>query len=302
MKQIISIGEILFDFFAGDKKLGGAPFNFIYHIINLTGYGIFISRIGEDKPGEDILKFLNSHKISPHYIQTDTEHPTGEAVAKLNNSKIPEWIIVPDSAYDFIELTEELTELISKNAVCIYFGTLAQRNNESRKSIQSLFKQGLKYFCDLNIRQNYYTKEIIEESLRAANVVKLNLNELNLIENLFYNHFAITSNLDDTAKLVIKTFNIELLCVTMGEQGAALFNHNESHHYRVMVKNEEIIDTIGAGDAYAAILCIGYLKNWNIKKINTLACEFASEIIRINGALPSDNSVYLKYRKKMGKL
>ena len=299
MKQIFSIGEILFDSFSGEKKLGGAPFNFIYHIINLTANGTFISCIGDDKPGEDILQLLKLHKISSRYVQIDKKHPTGEALAKLDKGKVPEWIIMTGVAYDFIKLTEGITEFINKKAACIYYGTLAQRNNESRKSIQSLFKYDTKYFYDLNIRQNFYTKEIIEESLKAANVVKLNLSELNLIKNLFPNHFKAPSKLHDTAKLLIKIFNIDLLCVTMGEEGAAIFRDNDSNHYRVMVNSEEIIDTIGAGDAYSAILCIGYLKNWNIKKINILACEFASEIIKIRGALPPDNSIYFKYRKKI---
>lgn len=301
MKQITSIGEILFDLYGGEKRIGGAPFNFIYHIINLTGNGNFISRIGNDRLGKDILEFLKFHNISSYYIQIDIKHPTGEASAKLDESKIPEWTIMPDTAYDFIQLSQEVKELIDNYTSCVYYGTLAQRSNESRNTIQSLFNSEVKYFCDLNIRQNFYKKEIIERSLKAANVVKLNYDELKLIADLLFNHVKDPFKLEDEdfARLIIKKFNIDLLCVTMGENGAILYKGNDSYHCKVNVKPDEIIDTVGAGDAYSVILCIGYLKNWNIKKINILACDFASEIIKIKGALPSDNSLYNEFRKKI---
>jgi fructokinase len=159
MPLITSIGEILFDVYNNYRKLGGAPFNFIYHIIKLTGEGNFISRIGEDTNGEDILNFLRKKSISPEYIQNDKEHPTGRATANLDENKIPHWVIEENCAYDFIEMKSSTEELIRKTD-CLYFGTLAQRNSVSRNTIQSLFRRRIKYFCDLNIRQNFFTKKL----------------------------------------------------------------------------------------------------------------------------------------------
>jgi fructokinase len=300
MYKINSIGEILFDVYDMDKKLGGAPFNFIFHILNLTGEGNIISRIGNDNSGKDILKFLNSNNISTKYIQIDHTHQTGEARAVLNEKKIPEWTIMENAAYDFIEISKELEILICENTDCFYFGTLAQRGENSRKTIQSLLQKKVRLFCDLNIRQNFYSMEIIEVSLNAADVLKLNIEELLTISNYFCPHLSSAEKFKEISKFIIRKFNIDLLCVTMGEKGAALFRNGKYSCCSKPISEIEIIDTVGAGDAYAAILCIGYLNNWDIDKINILASEFASEIVKINGALPSNNYIYDGFRKKIG--
>jgi fructokinase len=299
MKQVTSIGEILFDVFETEEKLGGAPFNFIYHIIKLTGDGKIISRIGNDNSGNEILKFFKQNKISPEYMQIDSVHPTGTAKPELNNEKIPVWNITTNTAYDFIEMNKGIKKLADEKTSCIYFGTLAQREEISRKTIQSLFNRKIKYFYDLNIRQNFYSGEIIRSSLNTANVVKLNSEELTIIKDLFFVPFKRSFNQDKIADLLITTFDIDLLCITMGGEGAALYNKNDSCHYQILVNKSDIADTVGAGDAYAAILCIGYLRNWDIKKTNKLASEFAAEIIKIQGALPSDDSLYNYFKNEI---
>ena len=149
MPQITAIGEILFDVYQDTKKLGGAPFNFIYHVKKLTGQGNFISRIGNDEPGNEIIRFLKKNNFSLSGIQTDPIHKTGAAKPKLNPDKIPEWTIEENTAYDFIEYNNEVERLIKNDSDSIYFGTLAQRRERSKTSIQKTFNQpGKKYFCD----------------------------------------------------------------------------------------------------------------------------------------------------------
>lgn len=295
MKKITSIGEILFDIYPGGRKLGGAPFNFIYHVIKITGRGNFVSRVGNDSQGNGILDFLKKENISAKYIQTDDKHKTGAAITNLGKNKIPDFVIEKDSAYDFIEKTSMLDNLIENETDCLYFGTLAQRNEKSRDTIQSLFKKsGEKYFCDLNIRQDFYSKDLIEKSLTAADVLKLNEEELKLVNKLL---FGSGYELYNTAKRALEKFKIEMLCVTKGDGGAILFHNREENFYQI--KNGNVVDTVGAGDAYAALLCIGFLSNWKIDKINRLASEFANEIIKIEGALPEDDKVYETFRKKL---
>jgi fructokinase len=291
MKTITSIGEILFDKYPEGKKLGGAPFNFIYHIINLTGKGNFISRIGEDTMGDEIVNFFNKHKISTAFLQKDNTLHTGTALPTLNKMRVPEWIIEENRAYDAIEINDSIISLVLKSD-CLYFGTLAQRDVRSRSSIQALFNKKLKYFCDLNLRQNYFSKEIVESSLKAANLLKLNMDELYLVNTLIYNDKVHSTEIADA---LLNDYNLELLCVTQGQDGAIIYKEGEKHSYKHSVKN--VVDTVGAGDAYSAILCLGYLLGWDIKRINTLACEFASEIVKINGALSLDPSFYKKYRE-----
>ncbi len=291
MPLITSIGEILFDVYKNEKKIGGAPFNFIYHVIKLTGNGNFVSRIGNDENGSEILNFLTSKEISSKYIQTDDKYPTGRAIANLDENKIPRWIIEQNCAYDFIEGKKEIDELVA-NSDCLYVGTLAQRNNTSRETIQALFNKPIKYFCDLNIRQNFFTIEMIKQSLKTVDVLKINEDELILLNNLFINE---TYDLIASSLKVKNLFSIDLLCVTCGEKGSFLFKFDESDYCKASVKNA--VDTVGAGDAYAAILCVGYLNNWSLKDLNKTASDFAGEIVMIRGALPENEEIYDKYKK-----
>ncbi len=127
MNRVTSIGEVLFDVYPGSKTLGGAPFNFIYHIIKLTGTGNFVSRVGNDSAGNEIIDFLKKKHISTDFIQVDNQHSTGESIATLNERKIPSWKIKTPSAYDFIEINDEIVNLVNDKTDCLYFGTLAQR-------------------------------------------------------------------------------------------------------------------------------------------------------------------------------
>ena len=292
MMKVTSIGEILFDVYEDQKTMGGAPFNFIYHVVKLTGQGNFISRIGDDELGQEIRQFLNKKNISLDYLQKDKNHKTGVAKAVLDERKIPTFTIEEDRAYDFIETTDDLISLVENNTDCLYFGSLAQRNKDSRNTISKLYSLAPVKFCDLNLRQNFYTKEVIKNSLEAADIVKLNSDELRIVNRIFNkNDFSLI----DTMENVVNQFSIELLCVTDGENGAILVNNNyESDRFKL--KPEKIVDTVGAGDAFAAILCVGYLNKYDFRTINKLANEFAGEIVKVKGALSDDDNIYEKYK------
>ena len=293
MKNVTSFGEILFDVYPDYKKLGGAPFNFIYHIKKLTGYGNFISRVGNDNAGNEIVNLMMDHGMHTKYLQIDNEHPTGSANANLDENKIPHWDISLNRSYDFIENIQILTSLIEEETDCLYFGTLAQRGEQSRKTLQSFFGKRIKYFCDLNLRQNFYNAEIIKSSLSAANVLKLNSDELRIVRNLLLINKADEFQL---AKILSEYFEIDLVCITQGEEGAMLYKDGIMNHYTGVVEN--VVDTVGAGDAYAAMLCLGYLNRWGLEKTNKLASEFAGKIIMVNGALPENDFLYDKYIQK----
>jgi len=292
MNTVTSIGEILYDIFPESKTLGGASFNFIFHVIKLTGKGNFVSRIGQDECGKQILEFFSENNLPDEFIQSDPVHPTGESIALLDADKVPSWEIKTAVAYDYIEMKDEIERLIKENTDCLYFGTLAQRNITTRETIHHFFNKDLKYFCDLNIRQNFYTKDLIEDCIKACSILKLNIEELHLVNTLLLN-----KNFDtyETPKRLLNEYSIERLCVTYGDQGAIIFEGNLNSHYKLKVDN--VVDTVGAGDAYAAVFCIGYLNGWDIEKTNELASNFAGEIVKINGALPQDPSLYEKYKE-----
>ena len=289
--MITSIGEILFDIYESEKKLGGAPFNFIYHVTRLIDGGNFISRIGNDTEGKEILDFFKQKNISRDYLQIDKSFPTGRAIANLDEMKIPHWIIEDKCAYDYLETNSEIEDLIGKSG-CIYYGTLAQRNPVSGKTIQSLFNRNTKYFCDLNIRQKYFTKEILELSIKAADVLKINEEELILLNNIFFHE---KYDLIASAIQLKSFYNLEILCVTCGENGSYPLKDDEIDYHKSLIK--ETVDTVGAGDAFAAVLCLGFLKEWDLKKLNKTANDFAGKIISIRGALPEEDSFYKETRE-----
>ncbi len=295
MPAIASIGEILFDVYDNDKKIGGAPFNFIYHVIKLSGDGNFISRVGNDEHGKEILDFFKKKEISFEFIQIDNDHPTGKATANLNENKIPNWVIKENCAYDFIKLQNNIDDLIAQSD-CLYFGTLAQRNTVSRETIQSLFSKKVKFFCDLNIRQKFYTKEIIELSLKTSDVLKINEDELILLNKLF---LADDYDLEKSSLKMKNLFNIDMICVTKGERGSYLFRADEVSYCKASV--EKTVDTVGAGDAYAAILCVGYINKLSLEELNKTANDFAGEIVKVTGALPEDDGVYNKFKSAIAK-
>lgn len=289
--RVTAIGEILYDVYPDKKRLGGAPFNFIYHIWKILGKANFISSVGNDENGREILSYLNTIGFNTNYIYIDKKYPTGTVQVKLSEDRTPQFTISPECSYDYITFNDTVINLIEKETDILYFGTLSTRSNISRNTIQSLFgKQHLKYFCDLNLRHNFYTKELIERTLLTTNVLKINADELNSLKQFFdldqSNNYAIEQ--------LMKEFDIALIGLTLGENGAELYTKSETNYYKTKIVN--VVDTLGAGDAFAAILCLGYLKQMPIAQMNKLANEFAAEICMINGAVPMDDFIYEKYR------
>jgi len=293
--NITSIGEILFDIYPNHKRLGGAPLNFIYHVKKLTDNGNIISRVGKDVLGNKAVNDLKHSGLSFEYIQHDNLHPTGMAIVHLDDSGNPNFKIDTDSAYDFIEMNDENENLIIADTDCLYFGTLAQRSELSRKTIQSFFNRGLKYFADLNLRQNYYDEEVLSASLKAADFIKVNYEEMHILNDIILQSEYHT---EKVAYELMEKFEINMIAVTRGKDGSSIFENGKRYdHSNVDVK---VVDTTGAGDAFAAVLCVGYLHGLEIPYINKLANDFASEICQFEGALPKYDRIYESFRELMG--
>ncbi len=286
---ITSIGEILWDVYPDKKRLGGAPFNFIFHVWKLLGKGNFISSVGNDAYGSEILSYLDEIGFDHRYISIDEEHPTGYVKVIIDANKNPRFTISAESSYDYITLDQSSLQAIEESDL-IYFGTLSQRNQVTRNTIKSLFGMKKKFFCDLNLRHDFFTKEMIEAALHTSQVLKVNDHELEKLKKFF----ALSEDNNRAMEQLSNAFNIELVCVTSGENGALLYDGNNFSRYKT--SNKKIIDTLGAGDAFAALLCIGYLFNMPIDEINKLANEFAADICGVEGALPANDDIYIKYR------
>lgn len=294
LKHITAVGEVLFDIYGTKKVFGGAPFNFIYHINKFGINSDFVTAIGDDNDGNDISKFLQDQKISLEYVKILPSISTGKVMVRLNKDKMPEYHIKKDVAYDHIELTKQEIDKILTTSTMIYFGTLCQRNETSRNTILSLLSAKKMNFCDINIRQNFYTKEIVETSLQHTDILKISKDELNVVNNLCFGN---NLSLNESVKRLQDKYDISYIAVTEGEDGARLFSRNEK------VKNKppkiNVIDTLGAGDAYSAMLAIGIQENVSIEKINELAVLFAGDVCSFKGALPQSHEIYDNYREKI---
>lgn len=293
--NITSIGEILFDIYPNHKKLGGAPLNFIYHINKLTGSGNIISRVGKDVLGNKVINELAHAGIASDFVQRDNLHPTGMAAVNLDENGVPDFKIYTETAYDFIEANNENESLINIDTDCLYFGTLAQRSEISKNTIQSFFNRGIKYFADVNLRQGFYNEDILRSTLRAADFIKVNYDEMHILNDLFV---QIEYSTEKIAFEVMEQFELNMIAVTRGKDGASIFENSKRSDYSSV--DLKAADTTGAGDAFSAILCIGYMQGLGIPYINKLANDFASEICQFEGALPKNDRIYENFREWLG--
>ena len=281
---IVGIGEILWDILPDGKQLGGAPANFAYVANQLKNQGFVLSRIGRDKLGKKILDELENKKLSADFVQTDEKYATGIVNVKLENGQ-PNYEIVENVAWDFLEISNSWKDL-AENCGAVCFGSLAQRNEVSRQTIQTFIRlaKGLKIF-DVNLRQNYFSAEVIRESFQIANVAKLNHEELPIIAELLK---IPVGNQLETAKNLREKFDLKFLCVTRGANGSLLLSESESSEnagLKITVK-----DTIGAGDAFTAAMTHGILRGWELAEINEYANKVGAFVASNTGAMPSFES------------
>ena len=280
--KIVGLGEVLWDVLPTGKQLGGAPANFAYISKQLGNHGIVAGRVGNDEDGREILQSLEGKSVDVSHIQKDAEHQTGTVKVSLENGQ-PNYEITENVAWDFLQLTEDWRDL-AKTCDAVCFGTLAQRNAVSRQTIQEFMKL-VKTDClrifDVNLRQNYYSPDVIKNSLNLANVVKLNHEELPKLAEMF----AINSlNEIEQAKRLCGKFKIRFMCLTRGSNGSLLLTEDETSEHRGI--KVEIADTIGAGDSFTAALTQGILRGCNLDEINEKANRVGAFVASQTGAMP----------------
>jgi len=289
--NITAIGEILWDVYPDQKRLGGAPFNFIYHILKILGKANFISSVGNDAHGKEMLSFLQTSGFDTRTISINYEFPTGTVKVELDENKVPRFTISSECSFDHLKLNDISKHIFETETDLLYFGTFTTRKGTSRDTVISMLNRpDKKYFCDLNLRHDFYTKDFIEKTLSTCNVIKVNEYELEKLKQ----YFNLAPSNNDAINQLLHNFNIDLIGLTLGDKGAELYSKTNKSYYRS--PQTEIVDTLGAGDAFAAILCLGYLKSLPIERTNRLANEFALEVCMVNGALPPDDKIYLKYK------
>jgi fructokinase len=288
---IVGLGELLWDLLPSGKQLGGAPANFAY-ITNLLGdTGIPASRVGQDSLGDEALARVAQLGLSAASVQRDPTNSTGTVNVDVDDRGQPCFEISEPAAWDFLEWTPSWQQL-AKEADAVCFGSLAQRSSQSRSTIRSFLRaippEAVRIF-DVNLRQNFYTAQVLAESMKLATIVKLNQEELPKIMRLFeLGHHAE----EDSARRLLSSRDLKLVCVTRGIGGSLLISPDErSEHPGFRVK---IADTVGAGDAFTAALVHGYLRGTQLAQINEDANRVGAWVASQSGATPALNAGGLK--------
>jgi fructokinase len=280
--KIIGIGEVLWDLLPSGRQLGGAPGNFAYHAHALGASACVITRVGTDDFGRDIRQRFEEQGIADGTLQVDESAPTGTVTVTLSEKGNPNYVIHENVAWDHLAVTPAALKAI-RGADAICFGSLAQRGEISRASIQRLVSaapaNSLRVF-DINLRQKYFSREVIEQSLRLANVLKLNDSELPFLATMF----DLTGSTQKQIETLAQKFSLQLVALTRGAEGSLLFRGGEwSDRPALPVK---IVDTVGAGDAFTAALVMGLLREMRLDEINQLANEVARYVCSGAGATP----------------
>lgn len=278
----IIYGEVLFDcFHDGSKILGGAPFNVAWHCQAFGLNPLFISRVGEDELGRTIISAMEEWGMDTQGVQLDNSHKTGIVDVTFDQGE-PSYSIIENSSWDFIDhkLTPEIQDYNF-----LYHGSLALRNDVSEKSLESLTKINChSIFVDINIRPPWWDIQKIKLILQSARWVKLNKDELSLLVPQ-ENDIAVQ------ARQIIRDYKPDLVIVTMGEEGALAVNADEI----ISIKPDSatnVIDTVGAGDAFASVLMLGIYKGWSLKIMLQRAQQFAGKVVGLRGATTKDKAFY----------
>lgn len=298
-KQIAIFGEVLIDQFPdGQQVLGGAPFNVAWHLQAFAQYPCFISRVGLDTNGDKIMQSMRDWGMSIENLQRDPAYPTGTVQVTINNGE-PRYEILAEQAYDFIA-SRQLA--VDRQFSVIYHGTLALRNPVSEQALQELiacpprqFPTGLRHthhpwryrgkiFIDVNLRAPWWQKTSVNRWLSQANWVKLNYDELMLL--------APSQNMQAAMNFFLKHHELDVLVVTCGSEGAIAINNAGEFIEVTPIVDLAVVDTVGAGDAFSAVLLLGLQRGWSLQLTMERAQLFASALVTQTGGTVQDMRFY----------
>ena len=282
-RYIVGLGEALWDVLPEGKKLGGAPANFAYHAGQFVGQEntLAVSALGEDKLAEETIASLEEHGLN--YLMPRVPYPTGTVQVTLDEQGIPSYNIKENVAWDNIPFNDEIEE-VARNCKAVCFGSLAQRNVVSRDTIQrflDLTPDDCMKIFDINLRQQFYTKEIIQYSMHRCNILKINDEELVLIGRMFgYPGLDI----ENKCWLILGKYNLDMLVLTCGTNGSYIFT--PGHVSFQETPKVEVADTVGAGDSFTGSFCAAILSGKSVAEAHKLAVNVSAFVCTQNGAMP----------------
>lgn len=280
---IVGMGEVLWDMLPEGKKIGGAPANFAYHVSQYGFDSCVVSAVGDDKLGNEILESFDNRYLN--YLIEKVPYPTGTVQIELDEAGIPCYEIKENVAWDNIPFTADLEKLARKTrAVC--FGSLAQRNTVSRETINRFLDvmsdtAGQYRVFDVNLRQGFYDKEILCNSMKRCNILKINDEELITVSRMF-EYPGI--DLEDKCRVLLSEYSLEILILTCGVNGSYVFTRGNVSF--VNTPKIEVADTVGAGDSFTATFISAILRGKSIREAHELAVDVSAYVCTQNGAMP----------------
>jgi fructokinase len=285
--NVIGVGEVLWDLLLTGPQLGGAPANFAYHAHALGAQTHVITRVGKDGYGSEIIRRFQELGLSDSAVQVDEVAPTGTAKVELSGDGLAHFTVQENVAWDFIaQPPEALGAARLADAIC--FGSLAQRSETSRKTIQKLVAatraQALRVF-DVNLRQPFYSRRVVEESLQLANVMKLNDDELPILAKML----DLIGSIEEQIERLAHIFQLQLIALTRGANGSLLYQKSEAGERWSDCESHpvQVLDTVGAGDSFTAAMVLGLLRKMDLDQINSIANKVARYVCSQSGATPS---------------
>ena len=276
-RPIVGIGEILFDMLPSGAQLGGAPAN---HVCRLGGRGVAVSAIGRDKLGEEVKEILASKRLEA--VLPEVVFPTGVVNVELDGRGVPQYTIIENVAWDNVPYTPEMKEL-ARNAAAVCFGTLAQRNPVTRATVMGFIadmpSDSLKVY-DINLRQHFYSRNIIEESLRVADILKINDEEIVVVSDLL----GLDSSPEQACRSLINKYGLRLVILTKGADGSEVITPDTKSS--VACPEVKIADTVGAGDSFTAAFVNAYLRGESILECHNIANRISAFVCSRSGSMP----------------
>ncbi len=280
-RMIVGLGEALWDVLPEGKKLGGAPANFAYHTGQFGLDTLAISALGEDRLGDETIAAIEEHGLN--YMMPRVPYPTGTVQVTLDDEGIPAYDIKENVAWDNIPFTDEM-KAVAQNCRAVCFGSLAQRNVVSRGTIKKFLSTTpddcMKIF-DINLRQSFYTKEVIDDSLHLCNVLKINDEELVVIGRMFGYPGL---DMQDKCWLLLGKYNLDILVLTCGVNGSYVFTPGSMSFYET--PKVEVADTVGAGDSFTGTFCACILKGKSVADAHRIAVDASAFVCTQKGAMP----------------
>lgn len=282
MKRIVGFGEALWDVFPEGRKIGGAPANFAYHVAQWGLDSCAVSAIGNDDLGDDIVRKFDENGLN--YRLERVDFPTGTVQVTLDENKVPSYNIMEGVAWDNIPMTPEL-EALARDCRAVCFGSLAQRSAVSRATINAFIdmmpEDSLKIF-DINLRQHYYTEEIICDSMKKADILKINDEEILVVAQLL----DVTEKSErEICKVLLDKFDLRMVILTCGDRGSYVLTRDESSW--VDTPKVSVVSTVGAGDSFTGTFIASILLGKTLRQAHEAAVKVSAYVCTCQGAMPA---------------